>query len=69
LEDLALEQHPVLKQARMRIEGARGRWVQAGLPPNPVAGYEGDEIGDAQPLPFESSRLGDLEDGQNRAVR
>ena len=31
----------------MRIEVARGRWLQVGLPPNPVAGYEGDEIGDA----------------------
>jgi cobalt-zinc-cadmium efflux system outer membrane protein len=46
LQAAALEQHPALKQAQMKIEAARGKWLQAGLYPNPVAGYEGDEIGD-----------------------
>ena len=45
LESIALANHPGLTQAVTRIEAARGRWVQAGLYPNPVVGYVGDEIG------------------------
>ena len=45
LEDLALAHNPTLVQAAMRINAARAEWLQVGLPPNPVLGYTGDEIG------------------------
>jgi outer membrane protein, heavy metal efflux system len=45
LEETAVGCNPTLTQAASRIEGARGRLVQAGLYPNPVAGYIGSEIG------------------------
>lgn len=45
LQALALAQHPGIAQAAARVRAARGEWVQAGLPPNPVLGYEGGEIG------------------------
>jgi cobalt-zinc-cadmium efflux system outer membrane protein len=46
-ESLALEHNPALRQAAARVQAAQGRAVQAGLYPNPVAGYRGDEIGDS----------------------
>ncbi len=45
LELIANEHNPTLAVARARIESARGRQVQAGLYPNPVAGYHATEIG------------------------
>lgn len=45
LEQMALRSNPTLAQATYRVEAVRGRWVQAGLYPNPVAGYVGAEIG------------------------
>lgn len=45
LEGIALQNSPVLAQAAARIEAARGSWVQAGLPPNPVLGYSGQQLG------------------------
>jgi cobalt-zinc-cadmium efflux system outer membrane protein len=44
LERMALEHHPAPRQAAAEIRAARGRRIQAGLPPNPSIGYEGDEI-------------------------
>jgi len=32
--------------AEANLASARGQWVQQGLPPNPMIGYIGDEIGD-----------------------
>jgi len=46
LERLALERHPRLALAELAVEQARGRAVQAGLYPNPVFTFFGDEIGD-----------------------
>lgn len=46
-EGLAFRNHPALSEARARIEAARGRWVQGGLYPNPVIGYAGMEMGNA----------------------
>ncbi len=46
LEQLARAGNPSLAQAEARIRALRGRWVQAGLPPNPSAGYLASEIGD-----------------------
>jgi len=46
LESLALQHHPTLVQAEMLVRAAEGACLQAGLYPNPVAGYRGEEIGD-----------------------
>jgi cobalt-zinc-cadmium efflux system outer membrane protein len=45
-ESLALTHNPALLQAEERVRAAQGQAVQAGLYPNPVAGYRGDELGD-----------------------
>ena len=45
LEEIALANNPTLLQAAMRIDAARGKCLQAGLYPNPVVGYQADEIG------------------------
>jgi outer membrane protein, heavy metal efflux system len=42
---VALGSHPALGKAAARISAAQGRWLQAGLYPNPSVGYVGDEIG------------------------
>ena len=44
LEQMALRRNPTLAQAAARIRAARGRKIQAGLYPNPSAGYTADEI-------------------------
>ncbi len=45
LERIALENNPSLATAAARIDAANGRWVQAGLRPNPVVGYHATQIG------------------------
>ncbi len=45
LERLALERNPTLRQSRAVVEIARGLKKQAGLYPNPVIHYHGEEIG------------------------
>jgi cobalt-zinc-cadmium efflux system outer membrane protein len=45
LESIALERNPTLVQAEMRIQAATGKQVQVGLYPNPVLGYQSDDIG------------------------
>ncbi len=45
LEQMALQSNPTLSQARMVIRSAQGGYVQAGLYPNPVAGYIADDMG------------------------
>ncbi|HVK16010.1 MAG TPA: TolC family protein [Fimbriiglobus sp.] len=45
---LALERNPRLGRAAFAIDAARGRFVQAGLYPNPVLSITGDELGDRQ---------------------
>lgn len=42
LEQLALKNNPTLAQADAAIRAAEGRRKQAGLWPNPIAGYEGE---------------------------
>lgn len=44
LERMALEGNPTLGQAEAAIRAAEGRRVQAGLMPNPVVGYAGEEL-------------------------
>ena len=45
LQQIALENSPVVFQAAAAVEVARGRAIQAGLHPNPVVGYAADSIG------------------------
>lgn len=45
LVQIALQCNPTLVQATMAVRSAQGGYVQAGLYPNPVAGYKADEIG------------------------
>ncbi len=45
LEALALANNPTLVQAAAQVQAAQGQWVQAGLKPNPIAGYQGSEMG------------------------
>jgi len=44
-ESMALARHPSLRMATARIDEARGDQRQAGLWPNPVVGYSGEEMG------------------------
>jgi cobalt-zinc-cadmium efflux system outer membrane protein len=44
-EQLALARHPDVLEAVAALESARGRWLQAGLKPNPSVGYAASEIG------------------------
>lgn len=46
IEQLACANNPAIAVANARVQAARGKWVQAGLPPNPTVGYAADEIGD-----------------------
>lgn len=45
LEVIALANHPGIAEAYARVDAARGRWVQNGLPPNFHVGYSGQQIG------------------------
>ncbi len=45
LHQLALEHNPTLVQASVEVRAILGMAYQAGLSPNPVAGYVGDQIG------------------------
>ena len=44
LHRIARENHPGLRAAAASVETARGLMIQAGLPPNPNLGYEGDTV-------------------------
>jgi cobalt-zinc-cadmium efflux system outer membrane protein len=44
LEQLAVENNPTVRAAQAAIDAARGRARQAGVWPNPVVGYTGEEI-------------------------
>jgi len=45
IESLALGNNPSLVRSAAEVDAARGRFVQAGLYPNPTLGYAGSEIG------------------------
>jgi len=42
--DLAMRQHPDLLVVAAQIDAARGQQIQAGLYPNPVLAYQGDDM-------------------------
>ncbi len=44
LEQMALKANPTLAQAEAAVRAAEGKRVQAGLLPNPVVGYSGEEL-------------------------
>ena len=44
LEEMATRCNPTLVQAAARVQAARGQYLQVGLYPNPVLGYQGSEI-------------------------
>ncbi len=45
LEEMALMANPAIALAQAKVDAARGRWVQVGLPPNTVLGYSGQQLG------------------------
>ncbi|WP_197529857.1 TolC family protein [Botrimarina mediterranea] len=45
LEQMSLSNNPAVSQSSARLRALRGKWVQAGLPPNPTAGYTAGEVG------------------------
>jgi cobalt-zinc-cadmium efflux system outer membrane protein len=46
-EQMAIAANPSVARAAALVQAARGNWIQAGLPPNPNVGYEGQQIGSA----------------------
>lgn len=50
LEATALKNSPLVARAQAEVDAAAGRARQAGLWPNPIAGYEGEEIRTGEPL-------------------
>lgn len=44
-ERLAMERNPTLRQASAQFDAARSRSFQAGLYPNPIIGYQSEQIG------------------------
>jgi len=47
LQRVAMSTNPVVKQAWLDVEAARGAAIQAGLYPNPSGGFEADSVGQA----------------------
>ena len=46
LETIAFANNPTLAQSAAEVSAASGRFIQSTLAPNPIAGYQGQEIGD-----------------------
>lgn len=46
LEEIALANNPTLRQAGLLVRQSEGNWLQVGLYPNPVVGYQAEEIND-----------------------
>jgi outer membrane protein, heavy metal efflux system len=44
LEDMAIASNPTLKQATAEVHAAESRKLQSGLYPNPIVGYQGEQI-------------------------
>jgi len=45
LEAMALVNNPSLTEARAQISALQGEWVQVGLWPNPIVGYDATDVG------------------------
>ena len=48
MQQMAVDNSPVIRQAAASVEQSRGKAIQSGLYPNPTLGYEGDTIGTAR---------------------
>ncbi len=59
LQQLALVNSPLIRQAAADVEAARGALIQAGAYPNPTLGFEGDAIGQGD-APHENATAGQL---------
>ena len=46
LEAIALANNPTIAQASHRVAALQGKYLQVGLRPNPIIGYQGEEMGD-----------------------
>ena len=46
LQEFALASQPAIAQAAAKVAALHGKWLQAGLAPNPSIGYSGEEMGD-----------------------
>ena len=46
LEQIGLNSNPAVARSAALVNALRGKWIQAGLPPNPRIGYLGAEMGD-----------------------
>jgi len=57
LEQAALTGNPALARANAQVRALRGKWVQAGLPPNPLVGYSAAEVGDAGGAGLQGARI------------
>ncbi|WP_231740966.1 TolC family protein [Thalassoglobus neptunius] len=57
LEAMALASHPAIRRQRSLIQAQRGDWQQAGLPFNPVAQYQSEEIGNESASGLHSLQL------------
>lgn len=57
LEATALATHPMIREARSRVNSRRGQYVQAGLPFNPVLQYQSGEIGNEGASGLHSLRI------------
>ena len=57
-EALALTQNPAIAEADTLIRAAHGRWLQAGLAPNPTIGYVAAEMGNEQQAGQQGGFLG-----------
>ncbi len=45
VEALALDRNPAIARAALAVEGARGNWLQVGLPPNLRVGFGEQQLG------------------------
>lgn len=58
LESLALAQHPAIAEAEAKVAALRGKWLQVGLKPNPVAQYNSEEIGNESSSGLHAASIG-----------
>ncbi|MEZ6069936.1 MAG: TolC family protein [Pirellulales bacterium] len=50
LEQMAMSNNPSMAEASARVDAARGKMLQVGLPPNLAVGYSGQQIGSQSAL-------------------
>jgi cobalt-zinc-cadmium efflux system outer membrane protein len=55
LQQIATDNNPLIRQAVATIEANRGAAIQAGLYPNPVVGYEADNVNSANTAGFQGA--------------